>query len=226
MTSNYQTNENLESIKLAAELLDGDTWHTEGNSVYGSAYDAGDSVCYDLIASCESINGESPKAEFIASADPNTMLALIAEVQEYRNAKPIAWINEDELPKSYPYDAMFPLSKVDIVRLFPVYGPQSTELVVDFISSALSDVAAERQRQQSIKGYSVEQDDTYIGGELAAAAISYIEPLEAENYWPADWHDDSFKPSDYRRNLVKATALLLAEIERIDRQERANHEQR
>ena len=86
-------------------------------------------------------------------------------------------------------------------------------------SPALSDVAAERERQKSVKGYSIEQDDTYIGGELAAAAISYIEPIEAESYWPADWHDDSFKPSDYRRNLVKAAALIVAEIERIDRQE-------
>ncbi|WP_249423673.1 hypothetical protein [Enterobacter roggenkampii] len=85
-------------------------------------------------------------------------------------------------------------------------------------SPALRDVVAERQRQQSTKGYSTQQDDTYIGGELAAAAISYIEPMEAESYWPADWHDDSFKPSDYRRNLVKAGALILAEIERIDRQ--------
>ena len=92
-------------------------------------------------------------------------------------------------------------------------------------SRALHDVAAERQRQQSTKGYSTQQDDTYIGGELAAAAISYIEPMEAESYWPADWHDDSFKPSDYRRNLVKAGALILAEIERIDRQEQAPHEQ-
>lgn len=87
-------------------------------------------------------------------------------------------------------------------------------------SPALRDVVAERQRQQSTKGYSTQQDDTYIGGELAAAAISYIEPMEAESYWPADWHDDSFKPSDYRRNLVKAGALILAEIERIDRQEK------
>lgn len=92
-------------------------------------------------------------------------------------------------------------------------------------SQALRDVTAERQRQQSTKGYSTQQDDTYIGGELAAAAISYIEPMEAESYWPADWHDDSFKPSDYRRNLVKAGALILAEIERIDRQEQAPHEQ-
>lgn len=38
------------------------------------------------------------------------------------NNEPIAWINEDELPSNYPYDAMFPYSRVDIVRMFPVYA--------------------------------------------------------------------------------------------------------
>lgn len=85
------------------------------------------------------------------------------------------------------------------------------------LTTAVSDVLAERQRQQLEKGFSAEQDDTYTCGELAAAALSYIEPMEASSYWPVDWHDDSFKPSDERRNLVKAAALLLAEIERIDR---------
>ena len=93
------------------------------------------------------------------------------------------------------------------------------------LSPAASDVLAERQRQISVKGYTTQQDDTYIEGELAAAAISYIEPLAAEEYWPADWHDDSFKPSDYRRNLVKACALLIAEIERIDRQSEGNNDE-
>lgn len=86
------------------------------------------------------------------------------------------------------------------------------------LTIAATDVLTERQRQQSVKGFSTRQDDTYICGELAAAAISYIEPMEAADYWPADWHDDSFRPSDYRRNMVKAAALLIAEIERIDRQ--------
>ena len=84
-------------------------------------------------------------------------------------------------------------------------------------SSAIADVIAERQRQQSVEGFSAEQDDTYTGGELAGAAISYIVPFDAMTYWPADWHDDSFKPTNERRNLVKAAALIIAEIERIDR---------
>lgn len=84
-------------------------------------------------------------------------------------------------------------------------------------SCAIADVIAERQRQQSVKGFSTEQDDTYVGCQLAAAAICYIEPMEAMSYWPTDWHDDSFKPTNERRNLVKAAALIIAEIERIDR---------
>jgi hypothetical protein len=32
--------------------------------------------------------------------------------------------------------------------------------------------------------------------------------------WPTDWR---WNPADPRRNLVKAGALILAEIERIDR---------
>ncbi len=37
--------------------------------------------------------------------------------------QPVWWIHEDELPEGYPYDAMFPFSKVDVVRMFPVYAP-------------------------------------------------------------------------------------------------------
>lgn len=93
----------------------------------------------------------------------------------------------------------------------------SSESVSQSLTDALRDVIAERQRQVSVKGWTPEHDDTYTCGELSGAAISYIEPMEAVFYWPAEWHDDSFKPSDERRNLVKATALLLAEIERLDR---------
>ncbi|EAA4710335.1 DUF550 domain-containing protein [Salmonella enterica subsp. diarizonae] len=93
----------------------------------------------------------------------------------------------------------------------------SSESVSQSLTDALRDVIVERQRQVSVKGWTPEHDDTYTCGELSGAAISYIEPMEAVFYWPAEWHDDSFKPSDERRNLVKATALLLAEIERLDR---------
>ncbi|WEJ89318.1 MAG: hypothetical protein P0Y63_29485 [Klebsiella huaxiensis] len=105
----------------------------------------------------------------------------------------------------------------------PSFSLKTVEALVDMLESyngtkAINDVIAERQRQLTVKGFSTEQDDTYVGFQLSAAAICYIEPMEAENYWPADWYDDSFKPTDTRRNLIKAAALIIAEIERLDRQ--------
>ncbi|ECH9336807.1 TPA: hypothetical protein L7P02_002139 [Klebsiella pneumoniae] len=105
----------------------------------------------------------------------------------------------------------------------PSFSLKTVEALVKMLESctgtkAIHDVIAERQRQQTVKRFSTEQDDTYVGFQLSAAAICYIEPMEAENYWPADWYDDSFKPTDTRRNLIKAAALIIAEIERLDRQ--------
>ncbi|HEO9146120.1 TPA: ead/Ea22-like family protein [Enterobacter asburiae] len=68
-------------LRYLATALDGDDWHAEGNSVYGGAYDVGDNVCYDHIASCESVNGESPLADFIAAVNPATVLALLDEME-------------------------------------------------------------------------------------------------------------------------------------------------
>lgn len=69
------------ALRVLATALDGDDWHAEGNSVYGGRYDVGDNVCYDHIASCESVNAESPHADFIASANPATVLALLDELE-------------------------------------------------------------------------------------------------------------------------------------------------
>jgi len=89
-------------------------------------------------------------------------------------------------------------------------------------SAAASDVLAERQRQQKVEGWTAEHDDQYTEGQLSAAAACYAlhtEPVgNVGDYlrfwpWPAKW----WKPTDRRRNLVKAAALLIAEIERIDR---------
>ncbi|MBS0257222.1 MAG: hypothetical protein JSR13_05840 [Proteobacteria bacterium] len=43
----------------------------------------------------------------------------------------VGWVYEDELPKSYPYDAMYPYSKVDGVRVFPVYAPSELLFTTD-----------------------------------------------------------------------------------------------
>lgn len=80
----------------------------------------------------------------------------------------------------------------------------------------------ERMRQISTEGFSRERDDGYVQGELASAAACYVLPKSKRrdvfvlSHWP--WSAKWWKPStDPRRNLVKAGALILAEIERLDR---------
>lgn len=89
--------------------------------------------------------------------------------------------------------------------------------------AALNDVLAERRRQIDAEGWTTEHDDGHTGGELAGAAACYAmhdiihwgRHYAIQMLWP--WAQSWWKPSDRRRNLVKAMALLLAEIERLDR---------
>lgn len=97
---------------------------------------------------------------------------------------------------------------------------------------AWGDVIAERQRQVSAEGWTPEHDDQHSSGELAGAAACYarhvngrqwIYPIRPESYasedapheWP--WDEAWWKPKSPRRDLVRAAALILAEIERLDR---------
>ena len=90
--------------------------------------------------------------------------------------------------------------------------------------SALGDIAAERKRQIEAEGWTAEHDDTHTVGDLACAAGCYAirSSVAGERdsaftcYWP--WHQLWWKPGgDERRMLVKAGALIVAEIERLDR---------
>lgn len=87
-------------------------------------------------------------------------------------------------------------------------------------SQAQGDVLRERERQQDVEGWTPEHDDTHDRGEMAAAAAAYA--LHSTGRygsraltWP--WTSDWWKPSTPRRDLVKAAALIIAEIERLDR---------
>lgn len=88
------------------------------------------------------------------------------------------------------------------------------------VTAAAADVLAERQRQVTAEGWTAELDDGYQNSELADAAACYA--IHAHNqgfstpaHWP--WSQDWWKQTSPRRDLVKAGALILAEIERLDR---------
>lgn len=96
------------------------------------------------------------------------------------------------------------------------------------MTEAEKDVLAERQRQISVEGWTPEHDDDHVTEygepEMAIAAACYamsgvLKDSDIVNtWWP--WDPVWWKPTDPRRNLVKAAALILAEIERIDRKEK------
>ncbi|TIN84337.1 hypothetical protein [Mesorhizobium sp.] len=105
------------------------------------------------------------------------------------------------------------------------------------MTPALTDIVAERQRQIAAEGWSQKHDDCHVEGEMARAAGIYA-VIAGSNmtdyrnatggyslndilsslmryYWP--WDRSWFKPTNRRRDLVKAGALIVAEIERLDR---------
>lgn len=104
------------------------------------------------------------------------------------------------------------------------------------ISKAMGSVIEERHRQQDEVGWTHFHDDGHIDGELAAAAACYSwfasltdgarllmrsdQPPVARSWlfrkiWP--WGLVWWKPKDRRQDLVRAGALIIAEIERLDR---------
>ena len=100
------------------------------------------------------------------------------------------------------------------------------------MTNAADDVLAERERQMSVEGWTEDHDDRHDKGEMGDAAACYAATVRAfagEQYvgrayepymayrdlWP--WDDNWWKPKDRRRDLVRAGALILAEIERLDR---------
>lgn len=119
------------------------------------------------------------------------------------------------------------------------YGPRLWDLALTVLKDVaaadagqgrqISDIRAERQRQMTEEGFTAHHDDQYDGGELAAAGACYALSAAHASYshdgdvlreppaaWP--WDASWWKPTNARRDLVKAGALIVAELGKIDRQ--------
>ena len=84
----------------------------------------------------------------------------------------------------------------------------------------VGEIAAERQRQIDEEGWTPEHDDEHDDGQMAMAAACYANfsgwsLKEVPPDWP--WAKEWWKPKDKRRDLVRSGALIVAEIERLDR---------
>lgn len=113
-------------------------------------------------------------------------------------------------------------------RVFEHFGIRSK------LSPFVQAVIAERKRQIEVEGWDAHHDDTeHVPGALAQAGSAYarrahvhLDPdtagafaraprLFMPNEWP--WESEWFKPTGFRRDLVKAGALIVAEGEKFDR---------
>jgi hypothetical protein len=103
--------------------------------------------------------------------------------------------------------------------------------------SALEDIAAERRRQVEVEGWTPEHDDQHHDGAMSRAAACYalgsrevqsresggIAGARESAEWVNPWRDAWpwarvwWKPKNRRHDLVRAGALIVAELERLDR---------
>lgn len=99
------------------------------------------------------------------------------------------------------------------------------------IKTGVELIAEERQRQIEVEGWTAEHDAKHTDNSLALAAICYADPnvyYHQENgiirhripnkFWPKRLNICWFKPKDRIRDLIKAGALIAAEIDRLQAQ--------
>lgn len=82
------------------------------------------------------------------------------------------------------------------------------------------EVLHERERQVRVEGWTPAHDAERLDGSLGIAAAALAMPscsLKSDLNDEAVIHGLALKPKDRRRDLVRAAALIVAEIERLDR---------
>lgn len=199
-----------QSLKAAAEKA------TPGEWVYfpkntSIEYDVGSDESQGSILYVDS--GDFTQAqtdrngEFIALANPANILALV-----------------EALEKAQGMEAYWKTQCRGITDHCEELQARIAELESRTVTAAAADVLAERKRQVTTEGWTPEHDDQHVNFEMAIAgglyAISAVDSHHklrnsAPSAWP--WDRKWWKPDGPRRDLVKAGALILAEIERLDR---------
>lgn len=153
-------------------------------------------------------DGEGDTYEMLASLDTNLIW------HNYETGKELFEYEGDEIIKSWL------LNDCTTTDALEAAEKHLAELEGRAFNPAILDVIAERQRQKTIEGWTPEHDDQYGKSQLLWASSCYLlNTIQPFNRIPMDWPWDSswWKPTNPRRDLVKAGALIIAEIERIDR---------
>ncbi|HFU7435410.1 TPA: ead/Ea22-like family protein [Escherichia coli] len=226
------------SLKAAAEKA------TPGEWVYfpkntSIEYDVGSDESQGSILYVDS--GDFTQAqtdrngEFIALASPANVLALVEELEKAQQRISELDIKNCELDSLTQRWAVERAENADRIAELESQLKSAenndidarchiAELESRTVTAAAADVLAERKRQVTTEGWTPEHDDQHVNFEMAIAgglyAISAVDSHHklrnsAPSAWP--WDRKWWKPDGPRRDLVKAGALILAEIERLDR---------
>ncbi len=227
-----------QSLKAAAEKA------TPGEWVYfpkntSIEYDVGSDESQGSILYVDS--GDFTQAqtdrngEFIALASPANVLALVEELEKAQQRISELDIKNCELDSLTQRWAVERAENADRIAELESQLKSAenndidarchiAELESRTVTAAAADVLAERKRQVTTEGWTPEHDDQHVNFEMAIAgglyAISAVDSHHklrnsAPSAWP--WDRKWWKPDGPRRDLVKAGALILAEIERLDR---------
>ncbi|HFD3344553.1 ead/Ea22-like family protein [Klebsiella pneumoniae] len=198
-------------MKATAEKATPGPWvaftHTDSRTF--SVHTPEDKRCGDVIkwAGFDGQRKAKANAEFIALANPANVSALV-----------------EALEKAKGMETYWKTQCRGITDHCEELQARIAQLESRTVTAAAADVLAERKRQVMTEGWTPEHDDQHVNFEMAIAgglyAISAVDSHHklrnsAPSAWP--WDRKWWKPDGPRRDLVKAGALILAEIERLDR---------
>jgi hypothetical protein len=120
--------------------------------------------------------------------------------------------------------------KVKMANPFESFSDVMESLIMSDNSARaeiLLSILSERDRQISVEGYTPAHDDEHTEGQLTSLAAAYALSSRGDTsalldsfihtYIPDGW---PFKPKDHIRDLTRAGALILAELERRLRMEK------
>jgi hypothetical protein len=200
------------------------------------------SYCEDFCANAKLRGAEDayPRAAEMAELGRVT-LSTTTTIRPAAAPGPMLWYNPGKVVRDHLHDGAYMLTLAGTNVQWgefttPLYTA-APALAAPADTAAARDVLAERRRQIECEGWTPEHDDEHSDGSLARAAAAYAiasavdgpERAVLDNFgtegatheikrlWPQSWAISWFKPKSRRADLVKAGALILADIELIDR---------
>lgn len=161
-------------------------------------------------------------------------------VYEFRKAVGTKGVKKIKAPVSPA--AKRRLSKVDPAKIARMLVKEMKETLKSRRSEGVLLIASERMRQIEEEHWTSAHDDEHTDGSLAAAAACYAQPIRrmktiqetrdesggrgecpvwreisvrVPTGWPESWSAEYWKPKDLISDLVRAGALIAAEIDRL-----------